>query len=419
MSFGAFILTNTGPSGSFTYLGAEHANAITEIRIEQHLDKQTTFAVRFQEDFENQEEVEAAQALFSKSLGIAICTSDGTPPSVGGLIPPTLVCLVKGQVENVEFNVTVGGSGSWFEIRGQDIRTEVNRNVDIIVEEGSTKDIISALVGLFADEYTVGDEIKNYIDNSYVFRGSALEAVYDLARKSNYSFWMKYELEAMGADGFVVKSHAHVEPSPPRKEQEEPPTQFDGLELVAPEKAPQLRILGTEEDCETVVNFSSRVDNEAYRLAKSTAQNLDNGEAQDTDEATTEDKELNPGGENSSSVGATDQEEPPALESPSPVPGFKSVLVGPEPEHELSPWQAYAAATEASWYVQGEALTTVHMLQSVVQPHDIVQVIGGGCGVAGLYQVTDVTHVINAAEHWMELKLRSNSRSLKAHPNLP
>ena len=418
MSFGAFILTKTGAVGMFEYLDAAHDCAITEIRVEQHLDKQTTFAVRFQEDFEDQEQVEAAQKLFSKSLGIAICTADGERPTLDGPFPPKLVCLVQGQVENVEFNVTVGGAGSWFEIRGQDIRTEINRNVEIINAEGSTKDIISALVGKFADKSTVGDEIKNYIDNDYVFRGSALEAVYDLARKSNYSFWVEYELESAGI-GFVVESHAHVEPSPPRKKQEEPPTSFDGFKLVADDETPLLRILGTEEECETVVNFSSRVDNEAYRLARTTAQNLDDGEPQDTDEATTEDKDLNPDGENVSSVGATEQEELPALELDSEVPGIKTVLVGPEPEHELSPWQAYAAATEASWYVQGEALTTVHMLQAVLQPHDLVKVIGGGCGIAGVYQVTDVTHVINAAEHWMELELRSNSRSLKAHPKLP
>jgi hypothetical protein len=49
------------------------------------------------------------------------------------------------------------------------------------------------------------------------------------------------------------------------------------------------------------------------------------------------------------------------------------------------------------------------MLGAVLQPHELVRVVGAGCQVGGVYQVRDVTHVIQAAEHWMQVDLRTNS----------
>jgi len=48
------------------------------------------------------------------------------------------------------------------------------------------------------------------------------------------------------------------------------------------------------------------------------------------------------------------------------------------------------------------------MLGAVLKPHDVVPVEGIGSELSGPYQVTSVTHVINAADHFMDIKLRSN-----------
>jgi hypothetical protein len=67
-----------------------------------------------------------------------------------------------------------------------------------------------------------------------------------------------------------------------------------------------------------------------------------------------------------------------------------------------------AALVEAGWFVEATVSTTAHMLGSVLKPHDIVPVEGIGAELSGPYQVQSVTHVINAADHFMDIKLRSN-----------
>jgi hypothetical protein len=49
------------------------------------------------------------------------------------------------------------------------------------------------------------------------------------------------------------------------------------------------------------------------------------------------------------------------------------------------------------------------MLGGVLLPHDVIAVEGLGNDHGGDYQVRAVTHVINAADHFMDLKLRRNS----------
>jgi hypothetical protein len=74
---------------------------------------------------------------------------------------------------------------------------------------------------------------------------------------------------------------------------------------------------------------------------------------------------------------------------------------------ELQPKQE-AALVEAGWFVEATASTTAHMLGALVNPHEVVPVEGVGAELSGPYQVTAVTHVINAADHFMDISLRSN-----------
>ena len=68
-----------------------------------------------------------------------------------------------------------------------------------------------------------------------------------------------------------------------------------------------------------------------------------------------------------------------------------------------------SALTEAGWFVTASATTTAHMLQGVLQPHDVIQVEGLGTRDSGAYQVSAVTHTINAADHHQEVQLRRNA----------
>jgi hypothetical protein len=71
--------------------------------------------------------------------------------------------------------------------------------------------------------------------------------------------------------------------------------------------------------------------------------------------------------------------------------------------------KAEAALTEAGWFVDATASTTVYMLGDVLLPHDVVEVEGLGQEYSGPYQVKAVTHVINAADHFMDIQLRRNA----------
>ena len=71
--------------------------------------------------------------------------------------------------------------------------------------------------------------------------------------------------------------------------------------------------------------------------------------------------------------------------------------------------RAESALTAAGWYVNATASTTAFMLGEVLAPHDVIEVEGLGETHSGPYQVESATHVINAADHFMDLKLRRNA----------
>jgi hypothetical protein len=71
--------------------------------------------------------------------------------------------------------------------------------------------------------------------------------------------------------------------------------------------------------------------------------------------------------------------------------------------------KAESSLTEAGWFLDATASTTVHMLDDVVLPHDVIEVVGLGSVHSGPYQVRSVTHVINAVDHFMDIHLRRNA----------
>jgi hypothetical protein len=69
-----------------------------------------------------------------------------------------------------------------------------------------------------------------------------------------------------------------------------------------------------------------------------------------------------------------------------------------------------AALTEAGWFVQATASTTRHLLGGVLKPHDVIAAVGVGPQLgSAVFRVKEATHVINAAEHFMDLALEGNS----------
>ena len=72
--------------------------------------------------------------------------------------------------------------------------------------------------------------------------------------------------------------------------------------------------------------------------------------------------------------------------------------------------RAEAALSDTGWFVTATASTTAHMLKGVLQPHDIVEVVGVGPQHSIPFRVKKVTHVITPSDHYMDLEMQSNSR---------
>lgn len=397
MSIGAYILTQVGTNDTFAGLPADLDCAVTEIRVEQHFDRRATFAIRFQEDFEDGEAKTITSDKLRGAKGMAIVVDGGSG----------LTCLIRGQVENSQSDVSAGGSGSWHEVRGQDVRTIAARQHSGGALDGSVFDIARVLAdgflsGTFYPETTPSDFIAKF-DPGYPFRygGSKLAALERLAKLCDCPVRLGYTLTPGGIDPesheqqFDITVDVHFEPSPPRGNAS--PGAEVNLDLISGETT-QLRIMGSEGACENVVNFALQSDNEAFSSVSASVVSLESGEEVVIDDQTATHDAMTPDGQDVETTGAEGERK------------LRINFCGPE---DLAAAAARAAANEASWYVKANALTTVHMVGKVLQPHDIVEVVGGGCGLNGRFQVEKVVHVINAAGHWMHLDLRSNSSSLK------
>jgi hypothetical protein len=409
MSSGAYILTQSA-DGSTTFAGlrGDLDCAVTEIRIEQHLDRRATFGIRFQEDFEDGEggTVTAADLRGAKGMAILVDGGPGQPPKDGLGVAPIgsgeLICLICGQIENSEADVSVGVSGSWYEVRGQDVRTRAARDCGPY-DMGA--DTLTGLAEALTTDFMTGEfhaavsAAKYPKEQPYVFSGSKLEGLENLSKLCDCPIRLEYKLKPLntfdgeGHEQFDIVVDVRFEPSPPSG----PNMPSDDFKLIATDKMIYLRIMGSEGACENVINFSLQSDNEAISSVSSAAIDLDTGEAQDVEGQPASQTALTEG-EGVKDTGAQDG---------------RTCRLSISENPDIAAAAANSAANEASWYVKATALTTAHMLGTVLQPHDLVEVVGGGCGISGVFQVEKVVHVINGAGHWMHLDLRSNSRSLK------
>ncbi|PRP92669.1 hypothetical protein [Enhygromyxa salina] len=404
MTIGAYIMTQIGGQGSHSFkaLPGDLDCAITEIRIEEHLDKPATFAIRFQEDFEDGENGTFTAADLRGSKGIAIAVSSGPGHGTDGLakvpLPPAeeLVCLIRGQIENSQADLSPGGSGSTLEVRGRDIRTTLDRENKPQEFSGTNTDIFKKMIdGLGDTAPDIGPDVLEFPTEgaSFNYLGTILDGLERLATACNYSVWLRYNL-TLSTSVYDVTPKVSIKTSPERAAHS--PADLN-LGLTRNSKV-TLRIIGSETACENVINFSHTTDSEAITCVSSAGDNHETGESYNQDQSADHDPTTEDAGETNETAGAKDCE--------------RSMFVSTVGGADRVGSTAQAAANDASWYVKASALTTVHMLGTVLRPHDLVLVHGGGCGVSGGFQVEKVTHVINAAAHWMNIELRSNSRSV-------
>lgn len=199
--------------------------------------------------------------------------------------------------------------------------------------------------------------------------------------------WLEYDTAPPapipGAPVVIVET-AKLQASPPRNAGPAPPV------LLAPPNAPSLRVNVPPDQCPNVTAFQVDTDTERANAANGAAVNPRTGKL-DRTQATNPQPGIGDG---------------PSLVE---IDGVKRTLCVTTAggADELQGKQE-AALVEVGWFVEASASTTAHMLGGLLKPHDVVPIEGIGTELSGPYQVKAVTHVINAADHFMDVKLRSN-----------
>lgn len=361
--------------------------SITEVRVEQELSKPTRFAVRFDEDIcEGEPKTLQATALRpGQLLGVIVWNTEDQPH-----------CLVRGPITKVKSSAVVGGPGSWLEVHGEDRRVVMDRDTVQAVWEGLASDIAGALLTDHGFEPETAPTTIPFdrADNTLNQSNSDLKLIEELARKSNYEFWLTYEVSApsFGQTGYDIVEHAHFEPSPPRPAGLAAAAPFTLDDLLSDSSGPTLRIHTPADQCPNTMSFTIDVDAERATAALISAVNPRTGDVEDA-EAADEQPETDPGALRlADAFGVTRTISPPGVGSA-----------------EARRAEQEAILTDEGWFITAKASTSSQLLPGILSPHQIVTVEGAGVLHAGKYQVSKVTHVINAWGHLMDATLRRNA----------
>ncbi|HEX5732120.1 MAG TPA: hypothetical protein VF131_04715 [Blastocatellia bacterium] len=391
MGFGAIIASGENN----LLLRDDLLDCITEVRVEQSLDDPTYFAIRFQEDISSgQPRIRgAADFQCGQIITIAVKVAD------------EIKCLVRGPITEREWSVMLGGPGSWFEIRGQDRRIEMDRECKRRIWTGLESD---AALTVLKDEYKFRKTCIQVTQKVYGGgpgneeptietlnqRATDEDFMKQIACRNNMSFWIQYECRQNGLNAgggsLKVTEIANLRSSPLRPDAK---GLADCQQQVARHRnaAATLRVNVESARCSNVTAFNITEDSERASHFKGFAIDDRAGQSDPT-EATDPQPAIAKGGER--------------LETCNPR---RDVCITTAGNLEELFRKAVAALTEAGWRINATASTTAHMLGAVLLPHDEVKVEGLGTKDSERYQVNAVTHVINAADHFMDLQLRRNA----------
>lgn len=391
MGFGAIIA-----SGEKNKLLSDRLlDCITEVRVEQYLDDPTQFAIRFQEDIINGKPIimEAPELQCEQMIVIAV--------KVGN----ALKCLVRGPITEVKCSITWGGPGSWYEIRGQDRRIEMDRQCIRCVWTGRASEAATAILSkLFEANVEKTNLIygsprtgANQATQTLNQRSTDAAFIHQIARQNNQHWWIEYEcqldpLDIMGKS-LKIKEKAHLKPSPPRpKGSLDLPSSPTDLVKLVPTVSVSLRVNVKEAKSRNVTAFDLDIDTEQPNQFKGTTIN-ERDLREDKTSATDPQPAIKKGGQTLAACQAQ-----------------RDVCITTAGNQTELQNKAESALTEAGWYIHATASTTAFMLGGILIPHDVVEVDGLSKIHNGPYQVAATTHVINAAEHFMDCQLRRNAR---------
>jgi hypothetical protein len=360
-------------------------NRITEIRVEQTLDDPTRFAIRLEDDIckNDFEIIRAPEIQCGTIIAIAV--------KVGG----KTTCLVRGPITDVHSNFMLAGAGSSCEIRGEDRRIELDRKCVPKVWSGRASAAAESILLtanfqpnvhttdiIYGGTRKDGNEALETLNQRY----KDLYFLGEIARDNNLHFWLEYDCRIVG-DALIIKEKANLQPSPPREDAHIP----DSKVKLSKTTDVKLRVNPADTNNTNVTAFNLRMESERPNRVKSFA----------IDDRDVKLSSVNP-----------PNPQPSIRKNGVRFPGLPAdrdlcITTAGTPE-ELNA-KAEAALTQAGWFLHARASTTTNKLCSILQPHDVIVIDGLGKAHGGPYQVKAVTHVINAADHFMDVDLRRNA----------
>lgn len=376
MGFGAIITTGAAHAP----MPAEVMRWIVEARLEMELSKATRFALRFEEDLcEGEPAVAARPELQANQLVGVFVSVEGVPH-----------CLVVGPITRVRTSSMVGGTGSWVEVHGEDRRVEMGRVGIQDVWTGKASDAARTILAGYDFVAEVDETRIEYADEQHALnqRGTDLAFIEDVARKNNLEFWLSYEASASPLGLRLDAIKAHLQASPPRAAGA---GALPAAPVLVADAGRVIDIQPPPGQCVAVTRFDARIDFERPNAARGFAQAIDTGEASASD-STPPDAPVNPQADTIERI----QRDTRQVLAPTVTDPVEQALA------------AEAQLTEAAWFVEVDCSTTLALMQAPVLPHQVIEARHAGTRLSGPYQVKAATHVINAADHFIDFKLRAN-----------
>jgi phage protein D len=347
-----------GPGVAISVDGTQDAelSAAASVEVYERMGEMTTYSLRYPIDIHDGDLPMLTDDRVSPGAGLAIvCESDGA-----------LACLVKGPVCGQQIRLVHGGAGSYCDVRGADSSVAMDREAKAAIwSDVSDSAAVSAIVAGYSYVPDVDSTTGAHAEakHALVQRESDLRFVRRLARRNGLRFW----------------------------------------------------VTGTPEGIETAHFKSPPIDAAAasdltINLASPTVETLDIAwDVERPTSAVARDVDLNAAEDIDGSVTASPLPPLAAIGLDAIATATRSVQIS-APVDAAGDLQARseAALIDAGFFVRVTCRTTLHALGVVVRPFTIVNLRGAGRRHSGRYLCAGVRHVIDAAEHRMEIDLLRN-----------
>jgi len=358
---------------------------VIEARVEQKLSDATKIALRFEDDLCDGGSEMEGRAEFHPGAILGVMISYGDE----------LSCLGFGPVTRVRSSSMVGGAGSWIEVTVTDMRETMDRTAVQATYTGKASEAAQNILDAYHFTPDCEETRKEYSTgtNALTQRATDLAFVKDIARKNNLEFWLSYETETAGSS-FSVTTTANLKSSPERPDRSAIPL-GDLLPIppiLQPDADRAIRINPPPNECVSVGRFDARIDFDRPNAAQGFSQDVRNGDSSEQSSSPPD----------------------PSLDSDAqPIANWtdstRTVLAPAATTDPLDQFLAQEAElTEASWFVEVDGSATLEQLGFIIEPHQVVDVQYAGPRLSGPYQVMSTLHVINAADHYVDFKLRAN-----------